>query len=56
MNPKKKALEKAKKVKEKLSPFAKSIGLDKGRHFCTRCESQTNKVDFEGKCKSCSDN
>ena len=39
--------------KEKLSSFAKSIGLAKGKHFCNRCESQTHSVDFEGKCKSC---
>ena len=50
-----KALDKkSRKEGEKISAFAKSIGLDKGRYFCSRCEKQTHNVDFEGKCKSCS--
>lgn len=40
--------------KEKLSSFAKSIGLKKGRYFCRKCENQTHNVNWEGKCKSCS--
>lgn len=49
-----KALDSAKEKPEKLSKFAKSIGLEKGRYFCSRCEGQSHNVDFEGKCKSCS--
>jgi len=39
---------------EKLSDFAREIGLHRGRYFCKRCETQTHQVDFEGLCRRCS--
>ena len=34
---------------KKSLPF----GLDKGRYFCKRCETQTDRVDWEGQCYAC---